>query len=101
MSQQSTGLSKHEKRPRLMRGRPPGPASKKKSKESIAPLLYTRKRAGALLSISEATLIAMEQAGTLTAVKLNRSENGKTFYRSCDIHALAEKGVTPSEEEGE
>jgi hypothetical protein len=92
MSQHSTGLSKHEKRPRLMRGRPPGPTPRKEQ-ESVAPLLYTRKRAAALLSISEATLIAMEQAGTLTAVKLNRSENGKSFYRASDIHALAEKGV--------
>jgi hypothetical protein len=92
MSQHSTGLSKYEKRPRL-RGRPRGPTPKKEPVQPLQPLLYDRKTAAQLLSVSEAKLIAMEQAGTLQAVKLHSSENGKTYYRSEQVHTLAQEGV--------
>jgi hypothetical protein len=83
--------SKTTERPRLR------PAPQKEQ-----PLLYDRKRAAELLGgCSQAMLIAMEHAGTLQPIKLNRSENGKTFYRASQIHKLAEKGVTPAEEDGE
>jgi hypothetical protein len=96
MSQQSTGLSKHEKKRPRPRGRPLGSATRSEPPVQ-QPLLYSRKTAAALLSISQATLIAMEQAGTLRPIKLNHSKNGKSFYRAADIHTLAEKGVTRAE----
>jgi hypothetical protein len=97
MSQHSTGLSKHEKKRPRLRGRPTGPAPKKEPVD-VAPLLLDRKTTARLLSVSESTLIAMEQAGTLDPIKLSRSENGKTYYRRAQVMRIAEGGVTPTEE---
>ena len=55
------------------------------------PLLYTRKETAALLNCSEATLLRLEKLGRLTALKLNPSPLGKTYYTSTEIHALAGK----------
>jgi hypothetical protein len=87
MSQQSTGLSKHEKKRPHLRGGPRGPAPKR---EPVAPLLYDRKRTAELLGgCSQSTLIALEEIGRLDPVKLHTSQNGKVYYRAEQVHALA------------
>jgi hypothetical protein len=81
------------------RGRPLGSATRS---EPVQPLLFDRKQTRQLLGgISEATLIAMEQDHILDSIKLNRSENCKTFYRASQVYELAEKGVPRAEGEGE
>jgi hypothetical protein len=55
----------------------------------VKPLLYTRRETAALLGCSQATLARLEKIGRLTALKLNPTPLGKTYYSSTEIHALA------------
>ncbi len=50
-------------------------------------LIYPRRIAAQLLSVSAATLIRMEQTGRLTPLKL-MGPSGQTFYRRAEIEAL-------------
>jgi hypothetical protein len=53
-------------------------------------LLHTRAQAARLLNCSTATLIRLENMGTLRAVKLNKeSRTACTYYRRDDLIALA------------
>ena len=55
-----------------------------------APLLYDRSQTSALLNCSVATLLRLEAAGRLQAIKLfPNSPTGKTFYAAPQVHALA------------
>jgi len=61
----------------------------------IAPgaLLVERSEARKLLgNCSITTLIRLEEAGTLTPVKLSGSPNGKTFYEHAELVALSKGG---------
>jgi hypothetical protein len=52
-------------------------------------LIVPRRQAARLLSVSVSTLIRMEQAGTLTRLKLTQADNGQVFYRLADLEQLA------------
>ncbi len=54
----------------------------------VNPLIIPRSRAATLRSVSTATLIRMEQAGTLRPLKLTTGPSGMTFYRMVDIERL-------------
>lgn len=55
-------------------------------------LLVTRAQAARLLSCSTSTIVRLEAAGRLKAVKLTNSENGLAFYRVEDVRRLASGG---------
>jgi hypothetical protein len=59
-------------------------------------LLLTRKQAAHLLACSTATLIRLENAGRLRAIKLTSSTTSRTHYRRSDVLAL----VQPDRETG-
>jgi hypothetical protein len=61
---------------------------KRRDQPPVYPLIVPRRQAAQLLSVSVSTLIRMEQAGTLSPLKLSPSDNGVVFYRVADIEAL-------------
>jgi hypothetical protein len=64
----------------------------KYSPPPVNPLIVPRRQAARLLSVSTSTLIRMEQAGTLTPLKLTQADNGAVFYRLADLERLAQGG---------
>ncbi len=72
-------ISRH---PHRAAPRPPqGPAR-------VTPLIYPRRLAAELLSVSTATLIRLEAEGRLRPIKLSASPAAMTFYSRADIEAL-------------
>ncbi len=63
--------------------------SKQQRRRETAPLLYDRATTAHLLSVSVAKVIRLEMSGQLVPVKLGGLANGKTLYRSEDVHRLA------------
>ena len=53
-------------------------------------LLYSRRQAAQILGCHIATLIRLELAGRLRAVKLGGGPNASTYYRVVDIEQLAQ-----------
>ena len=62
---------------------------KRREQPPVSPLIVPRRQAARLLSVSVSTLIRMEQAGTLTRLKLTQADNGQVFYRLADLEQLA------------
>lgn len=54
-----------------------------------AALLVTRQQASRILSISVSTLVRLEAAGRLTAIKLDPESAGMIHYRNSDVQRLA------------
>ncbi len=63
-------------------------ARQRREAARVTPLIYPRRVAAELLSVSIATLLRLEQKGRLRPIKLSGSPTSQTFYASADIEAL-------------
>jgi hypothetical protein len=65
---------------------------KRRAPPPVSPLIVPRRAAAQMLSVSISTMIRLEQAGTLTPLKLTEANNGQVFYRVSDLERLAQGG---------
>ena len=82
----------HRSLPLRRRAVAQGRRPKFQNQPPVNPLIVPRRQAARLLSVSTSTLIRMEQAGTLTPLKLTQADNGAVFYRLADLERLAAQG---------
>jgi len=85
-------VGQHQHPRRAHRARAPPGRPKRSDQPAVTPLIVPRSMAARLLSVSTSTLIRMEQAGTLTPLKLTEADNAQTFYRLADLERLAQGG---------
>lgn len=64
-------------------------AQRRRAQSKRDRLLYTRAEVAQLYGVSIATIIRMQNDGTLPGLKLGPSKNNLTLYRASDVHRLA------------
>jgi hypothetical protein len=75
---------------------PPKRRRQHKPKPLPAAVLQTRAQVASMLNCSPQTLVNMEKAGTLRAIKLTSGRSAKTYYLTTEVEALLANGeVTP------